>query len=148
MQNRPLDTVLHLLNAAGFIGQKISGPLGALHGMSLQELMLMMHLEHAPSHRLSRVELSRRLYTSASTITRMAAPLEKTGYVKRESDPRDARLAFVVLTAPGRKRVAEARQTLEKLAEDLFGSHWTAKEVAALSQALDRLTTNTSGRMT
>ena len=73
-----------------------------------------MQLDQAPANRLRRVDLAGRLNVSQSTVTRLALPLEKLGFVKREADPRDARVGYVVLTKVGRQRVAEARATLER----------------------------------
>ena len=46
----------------------------------------------------------------------MAAPMEKLGLVDRQSDSRDARLAFVVLTKTGAKRVKETLGRVERKA--------------------------------
>src|SRR5688572_1388021 len=82
----------------------------------------MMHLAAAPKARLGRIELAKRLHVSASTVTRMTLPLEKLGMVGRQSDPRDARLAYVVLGCAA---------TPERLAESLFRDRWSKQEIAA-----------------
>ena len=104
-----------------------------------------MQLERAPQRRLSRVDLAKRLNVSPSSVTRMTAPLEKLGRVGREADPRDARLAYVVLTEPGARLVAEARTTLERMAADTFRDRWSKTDIATLAELLGRLTASQPG---
>jgi len=107
-----------------------------------------MQLENAPLQKLPRVELAKRLNTSASTVTRMAAPMEKLGLVSRQSDARDARLAFVVLTETGATRVAEARATFAKQAAYVFRDRWAPEEIEQLSALLGRLVAGSPGDLT
>ena len=88
------------------------------------------------------------LNVSQSTVTRAALPLEKLGFVKREADPRDARVGYVVLTKAGRQRVAEARATLEGMADKIFRDRWTDKEIATLASLLGRFTAALPGDVT
>ena len=113
MSDSSLAAILRLLRAQSFVEARIDPGLGAVHGLALRELMFLMQLDQAPANRLRRVDLADRLNVSQSTVTRLALPLEKLGFVKREADPRDARVGYVVLTKAGRQRVAEARATLE-----------------------------------
>ncbi len=109
--NSAFSATLNLLRATARLEERFAGELGSVHGLALKEVLLLMHLDRAPLKRLSRVDLARRLHVSPSTVTRMTNPLEKLGCVGREADPRDARLAYVVLTETGQKRVVEARTT-------------------------------------
>ena len=139
------SATLNLLRATARLEERFAGELGSVHGLALKEVMLLMHLERAPLKRLSRVDLAKRLHVSPSTVTRMTSPLEKLGCVGREADPRDARLAYVVLTETGQKRVGEARATLERMAADLFRDRWTRPEIATLADLLGRLTVGQPG---
>src|SRR5690348_2055885 len=109
MSNPSLAAVLALLRAHARIEEQFGNAQGAIHGLALKELLLLMHLAAAPKLRLSRIDLAKRLHVSASTVTRMTQPLEKLGVVGRQSDPRDARLAYVVLTPAGQRLVKDAR---------------------------------------
>ena len=140
MTNPAFSAVMHLLGAHARLEERSTHALGPVHGLALKETLLLMHLEQAPGARLSRVDLAKRLYVSPSTVTRMAAPLEKLGLVGREADARDARLAYVVLTKAGRQRVGDARATLERMAADFFRDRWTRPEIASLAALLGRLT--------
>jgi len=143
-----LAAVLGLLRAHARIEERFGNALGSIHGLSLKELLLLMHLEQAPKTRLSRIELARRLHVSASTVTRMTAPLEKLRMVSRQADPRDARLAYVVLTAAGQRLVTDARATLERLADGLFSDRWSLQEIATLGGLLGRLTAGLPSELT
>jgi len=76
-------------------------------GLSVNELLLRMHLERAPGYRLRRVDLAARLDLSQSGVTRMLAPMEKLGRVERAADSRDARVGYVVPRKAGLRLVQE-----------------------------------------
>ena len=145
MSDHSLPAVLRLLGAQAQIEQRFSGKLGSIHGLSLKETLLLMYLSRAPRRRLTRVDLAKMVSVSASTITRMAAPLEKLGLVSREPDPRDARLAYVVLTETGGAVVADAAATFEQLSADVFQDRWTEPEIERLASLLGRLTAGQPG---
>ncbi len=140
--------VLRLLQSGDAIKARLAGEFSAVHGLSVNEMFLLMQLERASLHRLSRVELARRLHMSASTVTRMAIPMEKIGLVSRQADARDARLSFVVLTKAGLTKVGQARATFAKQAAQVFRDRWTDQEVALLSDLLGRLVADTPGNLT
>ncbi|MEE9315082.1 MAG: MarR family transcriptional regulator [Rhizobiaceae bacterium] len=145
MTDISLQSVLRLLQSSQLIEARIAGEFSCVHGISVNEMFLLMQLEQAPLQRLPRVELAKRLNTSASTVTRMAAPMEKLGLVSRQSDERDARLAFVVLTEAGATRVSEARTTFAKQAGYVFRDRWEPEEIEQLSALLGRLVAGTPG---
>jgi DNA-binding MarR family transcriptional regulator len=145
MSSSSLPAVIALLRAHARIEERFGNALGSIHGLSLKELLLLMHLAASPKSRLSRIELARRLHVSASTVTRMTAPLEKIRAVGRQADPRDARLAYVVLTPAGQRLANDARATLESLAEALFRDRWSKAEVATLADLAGRLTSGLLG---
>jgi DNA-binding MarR family transcriptional regulator len=145
MSKTPFTTVINLLRAQALVQERFSGELGSVHGLALNEALLLMHLEKAPLRRLTRVDLAKRLHASPSTVTRMAAPMEKIGLVARQADPRDARLAYVVLTEAGLTLVGDVRKTLERRSAELFRDRWSDAEVASLAKLLGRLTAGELG---
>ena len=145
MSKTPFTTVINLLRAQALLQERFSGELGSVHGLALNEALLLMHLEKAPLRRLTRVDLAKRLHASPSTVTRMAAPMEKIGLVARQADPRDARLAYVVLTEAGLTLVGDVRKTLERRSAELFRDRWSDAEVASLAKLLGRLTAGELG---
>jgi DNA-binding MarR family transcriptional regulator len=139
MSTNTFGTIMNLLGASGRIEDRFAGELAAVHGLGLKDALLLLHLDRSTAGRLSRVDLAKRLGASPSTITRLTLPLEKIGLVGREPDPRDARLAYVVLTGAGREAAANVRTTLERRAADLFRAGWADGEIKALSGLLARL---------
>lgn len=139
MINVQTRNALRLLQVADSFRAGLSGEFSAVHGISVNEFMLMLHLERATANRLSRVDLAKRMHVSASTITRMAAPMEKIGLVDREVDARDARLVFVVATKAGKEKLSEALATFSKRAGYLFSDRWQEEEVDQLASMLSRL---------
>ena len=123
MSNAAFPTLINLIRAHSMIEERVSGELAAIHGLALNEALLLMHLERAPLHRLTRVDLAKRLHLNPSTVTRMAAPLEKTG------------LALV----------GEVRATLEKRAQGFFRDRWSEAEITQLSSLLGRLVASEPG---
>ena len=134
---------LRLLQLADDFRAGLSGEFSAVHGISVNEFLMLLHLERSASNRLSRVELAKRMHVSASTITRMAAPMEKIGLVDRETDQRDARLVFVVATDAGREKLSEALATFAKRAGYLFEDRLETEEADQSASMLRRLIAGT-----
>ncbi len=145
MTDSSTDSVLNLFRASAFIEERFTGTLSAVHGLALNELLLMLYVQSAPGQRLSRIELSKRLHVSPSTITRMARPLEKLGILAREPDKRDARLAYVVLTKAGQSKLEEAKITLTQMSRGLFDGHWISDDISKLNSLLSRVTMSLPG---
>ncbi|WP_424968366.1 MarR family winged helix-turn-helix transcriptional regulator [Dinoroseobacter sp. S375] len=139
MTEIPTINALRLLQAADAVRAGLAGEFSAAHGLSVNEFFMLLHLERAARHRLPRVELAKRMHVSASTITRMVAPLEKIGLLGRDADERDARLVFVVLTETGQARLAEAQTTFAKRAGYLFQDRWSPAELDRFAGLLQRL---------
>src|SRR5215475_11615189 len=148
MSRPALTALFRLFRAQSFIEARVDPGLGAVHGLALRELMFQWQLDQAPGSRLRRVDLATRLNVSQSTVTRLALPLEKLGFVRREADPRDARVGYVVLTKAGRQRVADARATLERMADAMFRDRWSGKEIATLASLLGRFSAALPGDVT
>lgn len=85
--------------------------------------MILYHLQAAPSGRLRRIDLAERLGVTASGVTRTLLPLEKTGWVARQSDAKDARVSYASLTEAGQQLLAYALASVEPLVQDLTAPH-------------------------
>ena len=131
-----LDTILSLSRARAHVVRELDAELGAFHGLSLNDLALLLELRGAPDHKLRRVDLANRLGVTPSGVARQLAPLERIGLVGREPHARDARLALVVLTdagcAAGRRRVPSA----EEIAERVLAERWSESDQAKLGRLL------------
>ena len=147
MKSAPLNAVLRLIRAQSHLQNRFAAELGAVHGLSVNELMLLMHLDRARGGRLRRVDLAERLDLSQSSVTRMLVPMEKVGWVDRAEDARDGRVTYVVLTPAGRQLAKDGTRTLSQQSTALFGDLWTEKEVETLARLLGRLTANLPGQL-
>lgn len=141
------NNALRLLQLADDFRAGLSGEFSAVHGISVNEFFLLLHLKRSGANRLSRVELAKRMHVSASTITRMAAPMEKIGLVGRDVDQRDARLVFVVATDVGQEKLTEALATFSKRAEYLFNDRLNDEEVSQFASMLHRLGAGTGNTL-
>jgi len=124
--SNPLAAVLDLALARTLVLRHVDVPLGHHHGISLSDLALLLELRQAPEERLRRVDLASRLGITPSGVARQLAPLERIGLVGRESHARDARLALVTLTEPGRRAADGACVTVEQAAEAALRGIWPA----------------------
>jgi DNA-binding MarR family transcriptional regulator len=131
--------IQQLFDSQARLEERFANGLGSIHGLSLKDTLLLLHVAQAEGGRLSRIELAKRLSISPSTVTRTTAPLEKRGMLGRESSARDARYAYVVLTDAGRRAVTDASATLERMSAGAFTPDWTAAEVTTLTSLLGRL---------
>ncbi len=145
MQTRFSIPVLRTIRASALIDERISGALSAIHGVSLRDVMLMLYVKNSIGSKLSRVDLAKRLCVSPSTVTRTTNPLEKIGLIGRESDSRDARLSYVVLTPSGLKLLKHAERTLEHLSVDFLSAKLSDKELSQLAKLLSKLTADFPG---
>ncbi len=148
MNNSFSVPVLRTLRAGALFDEFFTGALSAVHGVSLRDVMLMRYVKISAGSKLSRVDLARRLYVSPSTVTRATSPLEKIGLIDRESDVRDARLSYVVLTAAGIKLLKHAEKTLEQLSMEFLSQRLTEKELIQLNLVLSKLTSGFPGEIT
>src|SRR3954464_15545771 len=94
-----LEFCFRLNRAYATLGRRLDIALGTYHGLSFADFMVLSNLSRAPGGRMRRVDLAERLGLTASGVTRGLIPLEKIGLVKRQPDPRDARIGYAVITA-------------------------------------------------
>lgn len=115
------DLAIEIVNAQGKIQKRMSGSL-SVHGISLSDYMVLKKLYGASSQKMRRSDLAEQVALTPSGITRLLNPLEKIGLVKKETNPRDARVSLVALTAAGSARFEEAQVAFSSAASDLFKS--------------------------
>lgn len=97
------------------------------HGISLNDFMILYHLGEAPEEKLRRIDLAEKIGLTASGVTRMLVPLEKTGLVRREVNSRDARVSYVKLAPGGKRILADGILAAEQVAEQITASLKTKK---------------------
>ncbi|MGW0769528.1 MarR family winged helix-turn-helix transcriptional regulator [Streptomyces sp. NPDC002676] len=135
-----LDAAMRLVRAQAALVRRFDARLSGLHGVSLADFTMLLRLGQAPGGRMRRVDLAEALGLTASGVTRGLAPLERIGLVTRESDTRDARVAYASLTGTGRRLLTEMLATAEETAAELFAApHWAEEDVSQLAGLLTRL---------
>ena len=117
------------------ITKSLDNGLGAVHGISLTEYMVLDALVQAPEQKLRRIDIAEAMARTASGVTRLLMPMEKIGLVKKQSSARDARVSMVQLTKTGERLYKDASVTLDHKAESILG-RLNRKEVQALAQLL------------
>ena len=117
------------------ITKSLDSGLGAVHGISLTEYMVLDALVQAPEQKLRRIDIAEAMARTASGVTRLLMPMEKIGLVKKQSSARDARVSMVQLTRAGERLYQDASVTLDHKAESILG-RLNRKEVQALAQLL------------
>lgn len=120
--------------------RRFDSALGSHHGISFSDYQILRHLDLAPGGRLRRVDLAECLGLTASAVTRALLPLEKIGLVGRESDPRDARVGFAIITPAGSELVGNAESVVDIVSGNLVGG--VREELGALNVALAQMSAN------
>jgi len=136
--DQALNFCISLARAHAAIVRRLDTVLGGHHGLSFSDFMLLQHLARAPGGRLRRVDLAERQGLTASGVTRTLLPLEKTGWVARQTDERDARVGYAVITAGGHELLDNATLTAKEACADLL-RHAQADQLAALGAVLGNL---------
>jgi DNA-binding MarR family transcriptional regulator len=133
-----LDFCLRLSRAAAVLTRRFDATLGSHHGISFADYQLLTHLSRAPGGKLRRIDLAERLGLSPSGVTRSLLPLEKIGLVGRQSDPRDARVGYALITPAGNVLVANANSTVELVSREATRAA-DAGQLAAMSSLLGQI---------
>jgi DNA-binding MarR family transcriptional regulator len=108
------------------------------HGISFTEFLVMRYLKDAPGETMRRIDLAESIGLTASGVTRLLIPMEKIGLVKKEANPRDARVSLVKLTEVGTKIFTDAAVSFEHVTGELTGS-LSAKQLAEFMKLTDAL---------
>src|SRR6476619_4348424 len=95
---RQLDSWVSFLRAHAAITRELSAQLQRVHGLTLNDYEVLLHLSYAEGGMLRRVDLAERVLLTASGITRLLEGLERCGYVSKETCASDARVSYAQLT--------------------------------------------------
>lgn len=132
--NNSLKLLLNLAKAQVIISRRFDRL--NMHGIGFSDFALLYLLHQAPGGKLRRIDLAEQTGLTASAVTRMLAPLEKIGLVARESNERDGRIAYAVLTKTGSELFADALETANATARDII-SNENAKNLKPLIDLLN-----------
>lgn len=118
-QTAPTDFCLRLARANAVLLRRFDSALGSQHGISYADFQLLNLLCRAPGGKMRRVDLAERMSLTASGVTRSLLPLEKIGLVSRQSDPRDARVGYAVITPVGQELLVNATDVVDFVSRDV-----------------------------
>ena len=110
----------------------------SVHGISFTEFLVMYHLNKSQNKMMRRIELAENIGLSASGVTRLLIPMEKIGLIKKEANPRDARVSLVNLTDSGEGIYKDSEKSLNLCAESLMQmlNEKQVNKLTALTEAL------------
>lgn len=133
-----VEIALALLNKTTRISKRLDNSLGAIHGIGLTEYLVLRVLSSIPSNSLRRIDIAESLGRTASGITRVLLPMEKTGLISKEVNNRDARVSLVKMTGSGKTIFEDASATVEQKCGNLFTT-WNEDEVKMMFNLLAKI---------
>jgi DNA-binding MarR family transcriptional regulator len=135
-----------LLRVHASLVPQLDRALQAAHRLPLAWYDVLLELRYAPDHRLRMTELGERVTLSRTRVSRLVDELVVAGLVRREANADDRRSAYAALTPQGRSTFEEAAPTYLRGIMDLFAAGLTAAELAAVRDALRKVTRHAAGR--
>jgi DNA-binding MarR family transcriptional regulator len=130
-----LRLLLNLAAVQAALSRKFDGKLGSL---GLTEFLILLQLERAEGGKMRRIDLAEGIGLTASGVTRLLAPMEKIGLVKREENPSDARVSFVAIAKGGRTMLEDTMENAEAMAQSALAGA-TKEEITQTSALLQKL---------
>jgi len=128
-----------MLRVQSALLRELDADLLAAHGLPLRSYEVLLVLDDAPHRRLRMSELSRSVLLSPSGVSRLVDRLEKNGLVLRERCPDDRRGFYATLTADGRRRLQEARESHLRSVRRRFLERLDADDLARLAGYWERI---------
>ncbi len=114
-----VQVFLELAKAQTILTRRFDAGLG---GLGLNEFMILHQLHISTDETLRRIDLADNVGLTQSGITRLLAPMEKIGLVKRKACAEDARVSYVVLAPGGKRKYEEAVERAEMICEELLAA--------------------------
>jgi len=103
-------------------------------GLSVADFEVLVNLSEAPTARLRSYELGNDLQWEKSRLSHHLTRMQKRGLVDREECADDARGAFIVLTAAGRRAIEEAAPPHAAEVRARFIDALSAEQLRALDE--------------
>jgi DNA-binding MarR family transcriptional regulator len=129
--NTALQLVMDMARMQSVVSRRFDGRLGG--GLGFNDFMILYTLSTAEGEKLRRVDLAERVGMTPSGITRLLAPMEKIGLIKREANEHDARVSLVSLAPGGKRLLSERIESAERLASESVPADKAESLAAALS---------------
>lgn len=90
-------------------------------------------MHQAPDKKMRRIDLAQQIGLSASGVTRLLNPMQKTGLIDKQEAARDARVSLVGLTSAGEEVFQDASASFDQAAQSLMGAI-SSKDQSSLSR--------------
>lgn len=110
-------------------------------GLPLNHYDVLIELHEAPDKRLRLFELAERVVLSRSSITRLVDALEGQALLQRQTDPKDRRGSYAVITEQGEQALSDSWPLYSAAIMQHFGHYLTDEEAATIAQAFSRIYT-------
>ncbi|MEO7497605.1 MAG: MarR family winged helix-turn-helix transcriptional regulator [Massilia sp.] len=114
------DFCLRLVRTQQLVQRRLDLALGEQHGLSFGDFNLLQALASAPDGALRRIDLAKRLGTTAYGVTQLLVPMEKVGLVRRHNETGNASLKQTSITAAGAQLLAHATVTAHETCSELL----------------------------
>ena len=128
-----------MLRAHASLTARLDDQLRAEHGLALSSYEVLLYLADADGGRMRMSDLADSVLLSRSGLTRLVDRLERSGLLRREHCPDDARGLFAVITPEGRALFDRARHTHLEGVRELFLSRFSGAELRTLGDLWERL---------
>ena len=112
-----------------------------LGGLGFNEFIILYQLSQSPNEQIRRIDLAEKIGLTASGVTRILLPMEKTGLVNSGSVEKDARVRNVILAPGGKRRLEETLERAELLAGEIL-TDAQLKKIDLLSENISKLAKN------
>jgi DNA-binding MarR family transcriptional regulator len=127
------------LKAHTVITRALERELVASHRLPLAEFDVLVQLEEAQGGALRMAQLADQVLLSRSGLTRLVERLERSGLVRRQACPSDARGYFAVITEAGVARLHEAAPSHLSSVSSHFAKPLRDDQVETLRVAMEEL---------
>jgi DNA-binding MarR family transcriptional regulator len=139
LSDRELAAWRGFLRTHALLWREFEAHLEARHAITFGAYDVLVQLDEAPESRLRMTALADAVLMTSGGFTRLADRLVREGLVARERCIEDGRGFELVLTAAGRLRLDEARETHRADIRERFLAHTDADDQARLAELWARV---------
>src|SRR5437762_645931 len=104
-----LKFLMLLCKTEAIISRRFNG-----QGLGFMDMTVLYAINQAPGGKIRRSDLAEQVGLTASGVTRLLVPLEKIGMIKRESNDRDARISYALLSTSGKEIFEDSLKWIEE----------------------------------
>jgi DNA-binding MarR family transcriptional regulator len=108
-------------------------------GLTHMGYVVLLTLSESPERRMPMSRLAKRVSSSLSRLSHVAARLEGHGWVRRERNPEDGRVQIAVLTDEGYAKVVATAPGHVEAVQQLVFDRLTPAQVRALAKVAESL---------